>query len=81
MAIGGCSQGLEKVNVTLVFRKDKKEDPGKYGLVSLNSVHGVVLAQITLKTITKHIKDKKAINPSQHGFKKEKSCLTNDSLL
>lgn len=66
----------EKGNVTPVFKKDNKKDPGKYGLVSLNSVHGMVLEQVTLKTISKHIKDKKVINTSQHGFKKEKSCLT-----
>ena len=61
----------------LSLKKKKTEDPGKYGLVSLTSVHGMMLEQITLETISKHIKDKKVINPSQHGFKKEKSCLTN----
>lgn len=40
---------------------EKKEDSEKHGLVNPNSVHRVVLEQMTLKTISKHIKDKKII--------------------
>lgn len=67
----------ENGNVIPVFKKDKKEDLGKYGLVSLNSVQRVMLEQITLEIISKHLKGRKVRNPSQRGFKKGKSCLTN----
>lgn len=67
----------ERGNFTPVLKKDKKEDPRECGLVSFNPVHRVVLEQITLETISKHIEDKKVIIPSQQEFKEEKSCLTN----
>lgn len=80
MATGGCLdvfKDSERGNFAPVLKKDNKEDPEKCGLVSFNTVHGVVLEQITLETISKHIEDEKVIIPSQQEFKEEKSCLTN----
>lgn len=37
--LDGVSQDCKKENVPPVFKKDKMEDPGKYGLVTPNSVH------------------------------------------
>jgi len=34
------------------------------------------MVEVHLETISKHVKDKKFIKNSQHGFLKEKSCLT-----
>lgn len=45
--------------------------------VSLASVPGNVMEKIHLEYISKHTKDKQAIRTIQHGFKKEKSRLTN----
>lgn len=33
--------------------------------------------QLSLETISRHMKEMKIIKSSQHGFTKEKSCLTN----
>ncbi|KAK4821235.1 hypothetical protein QYF61_016534 [Mycteria americana] len=49
-------------NVMPIYKKGQKEDPGNYRPVSLTLVLG---------------KDTQVIRPSQHGFRKGRSCLTN----
>ncbi|KAK4828710.1 hypothetical protein QYF61_000548 [Mycteria americana] len=64
-------------NVTPSYKKGWKEDPGNYRPVSLTSVPGKLMEQIILSAITWHIQDNQGIKPSQHGFMKSRSCLTN----
>ena len=70
------SEAWRKANVTSIVKKCKKEDPGNYRPVSLTSVSGKVTKQIILKAISEHMKDKKVIGYSQHGFMEGKACLT-----
>ncbi|KAK4825384.1 LOW QUALITY PROTEIN: hypothetical protein QYF61_027150 [Mycteria americana] len=39
--------------------------------------HEQVHEQIILSAITRHVEDNQGIKPSQHGFRKGRSCLTN----
>ncbi|KAK4810549.1 hypothetical protein QYF61_004512 [Mycteria americana] len=64
-------------NVTPIYKKGRKEDPGNHRPDSLTSVPGNLMEQIILRAITQHVEDNQGIKPSQHGFRKGRSCLTN----
>jgi len=74
---GGVPEDWRKANVTPIFKKGKKEDPGNYRPVSLTSILGKEMEQLILEVIIKQVEEKKVIRSSQHGFTKGKSCLTN----
>ena len=60
-----------------IYKKGLKEDLGNYRPVSLTSVLGKVMEQISLSTITQHMQDNQGIRPSQRGFMTDRSCSTN----
>jgi len=64
-------------SVTPIYKKGRKEDPGNCRLVSLTSVLGKIMGRFILSVLTGHVKDNQGIRPSQHGFMKGRSCLTN----
>jgi len=64
-------------NVTPIYKKDRKEDPGNYRPVSLTLVPAKIMEQFILRAVTRHAKDNQGIRPSHHGFMKGRCCLTN----
>jgi len=64
-------------NVTPIYKKGQKEDPGNYRPVSLTLVPGKIMERFILSALTGHVKDNQGIRPSQHGFMKGRCCLTN----
>ncbi|CAM4590572.1 unnamed protein product [Lepidochelys kempii] len=74
--LGEVSDDWKKENIVPILKKGKKEKPENYRLTSLNSVHGKIMNQVLKESILKHLKERKVIRNSQHGFTKGKSCLT-----
>ncbi|CAM4529159.1 unnamed protein product [Caretta caretta] len=64
-------------NVTPIFKKGSRGDPGNYRPVSLMSVPGKLVETIVKNKIGRHIEKHKLLCKSQHGFCKGRSCLTN----
>ena len=48
-----------------------------YRPVRLTSVLGKIMEQFILSGLSGHVKDNQGIRPSQRGFMKGRSCLTN----
>ncbi|KFP32754.1 RNA-directed DNA polymerase from mobile element jockey, partial [Colius striatus] len=55
---GEVPEDWRKANVTPVFKKSRKDDPGNYRQVSLTSIPGKVMVQLILDVITEHMKEK-----------------------
>ena len=64
-------------NVTPIFKKGDKSDPGNYRPISLTSQICKVLESIICDNIVNHLNKHTLLLQSQHGFTKGKSCLTN----
>jgi len=63
--------------VMSICKKGQQEDPGNYSPVSLTSVPGKIMEWFILSALTGLVKDSQGTRPSQHGFMKGRSCLTN----
>ena len=64
-------------NVTAIFKKGTKSDPGNYRPVSLTSNVCKILERVFKDNIVIFLERNSCINNSQHGFRNKKSCLTN----
>ena len=64
-------------NVTPIFKKGKKINPGNYRPVSLTCIASRVMESILKDHIVDYLTFNDLILKSQHGFMKKRSCLTN----
>ncbi|RMC22481.1 hypothetical protein DUI87_00795 [Hirundo rustica rustica] len=74
---GEVPDDWKQANVTSVHKKGGKKDPSNYRPVSLTSVPAKIMEQFILSVITQNLQAGQGIRPSQHGFRRGRSCLTN----
>ena len=66
-----------RANVTAIFKQGQRDNPSNYRPISLTCQVCKVLESIIKDKISEHLEKFKLIKASQHGFMKNKSCLTN----
>ena len=64
-------------NVTPLFKKGDKSNPGNYRPISLTSVVCKLMESILRDKIVEFLEKNNIIRDSQHGFRNRCSCLTN----
>jgi hypothetical protein len=64
-------------NVTPIYKKGSRQEPGNYRPISLTSQIGKLLESIIRDEIVIHLRERKLIGDTQHGFTQKRSCLTN----
>jgi len=74
---GVVPEDWRRANVTPIFKKGAKSEPGNYRPVSLTSVSCKLLETLVKNGIMAHLQAHNLINPSQHGFMAGRSCCTN----
>ena len=74
---GECPDDWRSANVTPIYKKGDRTDPGNYRPVSLTSQVCKVLESIVRKHILQHLDANNILSDKQHGFREGRSCLTN----
>ena len=64
-------------NVTPIFKKGPKSEPGNYRPVSPTSAIGKLMERLVKEAIENHLEQHNLIKPSQHGFRHGRSPQTN----
>ena len=73
---GILPQGWKDGNVTPIFKKGKKHQPGNYRPVSLTSIPCRVMEKLVRNEIMEHLINNNLLSKFQHGFIKARSCTT-----
>ena len=77
MQEGTVPEDWRGANVTPIFKKGAKGNPGNYRPVSLTSIPCKIMESCIRDEVVNHLVVNNLIKGSQHGFMKHKSCTTN----
>jgi hypothetical protein len=67
----------QTANVTPIFKKGAKPEPGNYHPVSLMSICCKILESTVRDDLMENLLRYRLLRDSQHGFRSKKSCITN----
>jgi hypothetical protein len=77
LSTGDVPADWKRANVTPIYKKGIKSEPGNYRPVSLTSICCKMLEGIVRDKMADHLTANGLIEDSQHGFVKGRSCATN----
>ena len=63
-------------NITPIYKKGRKADPNNYRPVSLTSAVCKMMGRLVRDELENHLEKQGLLSPSQHGFRKGRSCCT-----
>ena len=69
--------GWKQANVAPLFKKGAKDNPANYRPISLTSVPCKIFESIIADLIVEHLEKENLLLNSQHGFRHNRSCLSN----
>ena len=75
LSSGVIPDDWKKANITCIFKKGNKQDPGNYRPVSLTSVICKLLERTVREKIVNHLSVNKLLSDSQFGFRKNRSTI------
>jgi len=67
----------KEANITPIFKKGDKIEPSNYRPISLTSIPCKLMERMVRDIMLNHLHKYDSITKEQHGFVKNKSCLTN----
>ena len=73
---GQIPEDWKFAEVTAIFKKGNKTDPGNYRPVSLTCICCKILEQFVRDGIVNHMTENGLYSECQHGFRKSRSCVT-----
>lgn len=73
---GKVPEDWKVANVTPIFKKGCRNDPGNYRPVSLTSTLCKVLERFITESITTHMDENQLFSEDQYGFRQRRSCTS-----
>ena len=73
---GKIPEDWKFAEVTAIFKKGNKTDPGNCRPVSLTCICCKIMEQFVRDSIVKHMTENNLYSENQHGFRKHRSCVT-----
>ena len=77
LADGDLPDEWKHADAVSIFKKGSKFDAGNYRPVSITSIPCKVLESIIRDRLLKHLEGNNLLSHEQHGFRCNRSCLTN----
>ena len=77
MRSGCVPRDWREAEVTPIFKKGDAGQPSNYRPISLTSIVGKLMESIIVDCVSEHLESNSLLRSSQHGFRRQRSCLTN----